>query len=446
MLGLAVDSRKRRLVIAFGIYLVVAATFFASTPRSRLVSHTPFNHFALLAEAWLGGRLDLAHAPPAYAQNNDFAAFHSKWFIAFPPFPAVLMLPVVWFAKTADNTRDGQFFLWLSGVAPAVLFLVLEKARAAGKSPRSELTNALLSLLFAFGSVYFFTSVQGTVWFAAHVVGAALVALYLLFALDAERPVLAGLMVGFGFLTRTPLLFAVPLFLFEALRVSLRRAGGEAQAPGLRALARRLELGRALRLLVLFAIPLALCIAAALVHNQLRFGKPLDFGYEYLTVAWQARMKKWGLFDYHFLARNLGVVLSGLPWYEPAAGGLGRFQINMHGLALWVTTPLYLWLVWPKRVTPLALALYLTAAAIAIPGLLYQNTGWMQFGYRFSNDYAPVLFVLLAVTERRFGKLFAVAALWSVAINAFGAFTFDRANGRRFYYEDASQKIFYQPD
>lgn len=464
MLRLAADSRRRRLVLALWIYVLVAATNFALAPRQRIVQHTQFNHFALLADAWLHGRLDLRSPPPPYAQNNDFAAFHSKWFVTFPPFPAVLLVPVVWMAKVPENVRDGQFFVWLSGLAPAVLFLVLEKLRRTGRGPRTERTNACLSLLFAFGTVYFFTALQGTVWFAAHIVGAAITALYLLFALDADRPVLAGLMLGLGFLTRTPILFAVPLFVFEALRLSLsarkdmagdglpvaseatgRRGSGGGESPG------KITVGagewrgakHAIWLCVLFAVPLAACIALACVHNQLRFGKPFDFGYEYLTVAWQGRMKKWGLFNYHFLARNLAVVLASLPWYDP---GRGHFSINMHGLALWVTTPLYFWLVWPKKVTPLGIALYVTGAAVAIPGLLYQNTGWMQFGYRFSNDYAPVLFTLLAVNENRFGKLFAAAAVWSVAINTFGALSFDTTWGRRFYYEDASQNVLFQPD
>ena len=71
--------------------------------------------------------------------------------------------------------------------------------------------------------MYFFTAEQGTVWFAAHVVAVALAAGYLLFALEAERPLLAGLMLGLGYLTRTPLLFAFPLFLLEAFRVCMRR-------------------------------------------------------------------------------------------------------------------------------------------------------------------------------------------------------------------------------
>jgi hypothetical protein len=155
-------------------------------------------------------------------------------------------------------------------------------------------------------------------------------------------------------------------------------------------------------------------------------------------------MKHWGLFNYHYLARNMGVSLTSLPYYEPGPQRAIPFVVNYHGLALWFTTPLYLYLAWPKRVDRVALSLYATAAAVAIPGLLYQNTGWQQFGYRFSNDYAIFLFALLAVTGHKLGKRFTTLAVWSVAVNTFGALTFDR--NREYYFDDASQKILYQPD
>src|SRR5437667_5906210 len=107
------DGRRRRLLIGTGIYVVVVAILFATIPRNRILEHTAYNHFALLAESWLHGRLDIGGAPPPYAQNNDFAAYGRKWFIAFPPFPAVLLLPVVWWGKTAESVRDAQFFLWM---------------------------------------------------------------------------------------------------------------------------------------------------------------------------------------------------------------------------------------------------------------------------------------------------------------------------------------------
>jgi hypothetical protein len=132
-------------------------------------------------------------------------------------------------------------------------------------------------------------------------------------------------------------------------------------------------------------------------------------------------------------------VLTSLPWIQP-------LRINAHGLALWVTTPVYLSLLWPKRTGPGYGAFLLTAACVGIPALFYQNTGWMQFGYRFSNDYAVFLFCAIALSGRRLGPLFWSFTLVAVAINAFGAVTFDRPKYARYYYNQPTQGTLYQPD
>src|SRR4051812_30862585 len=201
----SLTSRERRLLLAGAVYLLTSAVFFVFAAPEVVHAHTPWNHFALLADAWRHGHLDLGGPPPAYTGNNDFSHFAGKWYVVFPPFPALLLLPLVAIVKDPERVQDGQFFLWLAGVAPALLFLALEKLRRFGRSECSERANLGLCLLFAFGSVYFFCAEQGTVWYAAHIVGAALAAAYLLFALEAERPWLAGLALGLGFATRTPL-------------------------------------------------------------------------------------------------------------------------------------------------------------------------------------------------------------------------------------------------
>src|SRR5690606_17127840 len=58
---------------ALAIYLLSTLVYFLFAAPEVLVSHTKYNHFALLADAWLDGRLELAGAPPSYAQMNDFA-------------------------------------------------------------------------------------------------------------------------------------------------------------------------------------------------------------------------------------------------------------------------------------------------------------------------------------------------------------------------------------
>ena len=88
----------------------------------------------------------------------------------------------------------------------------------------------------------------------------------------------------------------------------------------------------------------------------------------------------------------------------------------------------------------------LTVAAVALPTLFYQNTGWVQFGWRFSNDYAVFLCALLAVSGHRFRLPFFSAAMVAVLVNSFGAATFNRSGYRAYYYMEGTQRVLYQPD
>jgi hypothetical protein len=233
----------------------------------------------------------------------------------------MLMVPFVWLSGSPENFRDGQLVVWFAGIGPAVLFLVLEKLRRTGRSERSEIDNIRLALLFAFGTVYFFSAVQGTVWFAGHVVGVGLLALFVLFALDAERPALAGLMLGFMFLTRVTTLLTGVFFALELARIAYGKA-----LPSEGSLLDRIELvlkdldrGKFIKVAVRFALPVLACFAFASWLNNSRFGNPAPwaFGHEYLQVGWKTRIDRWGLFSFHFLPRNLSVVLGSLPW-KPA--------------------------------------------------------------------------------------------------------------------------------
>jgi len=439
------DTAERRWLLAGVVLVVTSLVFLACADPARLARHTPYNHFALQAEAWLAGRLHLGGPPPPHAGGNDFAFHQGRWYVIFPPFPAFLLLPLVALAGDAERVPDGLAFLALAGVGPAALFLSLEQLRRTGRGAGTARTSLGLSLLFAFGTVYFFTAVQGTVWYAAHVVGVGLAALYLLWSLDAAHPWLAGLALGLGFLTRAPLLLAFPLFVAEALRVSgvaERHVAGAAPTTWRWG---REVLPRLLRRLGPFLVPVVAAVAVTFVHDAARFGDPLDPGYRHLVIAWRSRIEEWGLFHYHYLARNLAVILASLPWV-PAPGSGAPLQISGHGLALWVTSPFLLWLTCRGVRNDLGRALGLTALLVALPSLFYQNTGWVQFGYRFSNDYSVFLFALLAAGRAVTRRGFWAAGVLAVLINAFGALTFDRPAWARYYHVERTQTVIFQPD
>jgi hypothetical protein len=432
---------SRRSLWPLVIYLVCTLVYVAMLGK-RISGPTENNHFVHLADSFLAGQLSvIGNHPPG---NNDWALYEGTWYVSFPPFPALVILPAVAIWGTA--TRDALFWALIAGLAPSLLFVLLRGLSERGESTRSTRDNLILSALFAFGSVFFYASVQGSVWFAAQVLASVLLVLFLMASMNAAHPWLAGAALGALWMTRPTTLLIGLVFLVEALRTS-RREGAPEAAPEAHPIVRALAWLRGARLayvagqLARLAVPLSVAMGAQLWLNAARWGDPFDTGYSYLQIGWRTRIETWGLFNYHYLSKNLAVFLASLPWLSDPRSGL---KISEHGLALWFTTPNLLWLLWPARVDARMVGLYLAASAVAIFDLCYQNSGWVQFGYRFALDYLPLLIVLLALAARRFGPLFFAGLGFSVLVNTFGALTFDRAH--RYYDDDRSQNRVFQAD
>jgi len=454
-----VNERLKRVALPAAIFAVTALVY-ALVLGPRATAPSENNHFVHLAESWLNGQLaQLGDRPPGY---NDWACYDvelesvcrgdaftrvresQRWYVSFPPFPAAVILPaVVLFGR---DFSDPLFWALFAGLAPALLYVLLRKLREEGVSERGVRDDLFLVAVFAFGSVYFSTAVQGSVWFAAHVVASALLVLYFLFGIGARRPFWAGLILGLCFLTRPSTYPFALFFLLEAMRAS--RPEGAASASEDASIWRKLAVWvrgvrwlPVLRACAIFAAPILALGAVAMWMNDARFGDPFDFGHEYLVIRWRPRIEKWGLFNYHYLGKNLAVLLASVPWLSATEPFV---RISRHGLALWVTSPNLVPALWPKKVSALMVALFVSTALVAVLDLCYQNSGWVQFGYRFSLDYMPALILLLALSGRRFGWGALSVLVLAIAINTFGAITFDRA--QLFYDDDNSQERVFQPD
>ncbi len=397
--------RAHRLEIALLAGSFAALALF-SGPRFARQSHAP--HFIYQADAWLHGRLDLRMRPP---DDNDWARVGDRWYVSFPPGPALLMLPGV--ALHGLRFVDVSFTVAFAAANVLLLFLVLERLRRAGDNPRARGENAALALLFAFGTVAFSCSIRGEVWFTAEVLGVTATCLYLLAAHRAAHPLLAGAAYGFAAVTRTPLVFTVLFFASEVI-------AGEATFRD--AVARRATWrdGARWRTVGLFCLGAAPLLLFAAWTNWARFGSPLDFGHAHFwNNRVNADIRRYGLFSFHYLEKQLHAAFTRLPLLEG-----GRLRYDPDGMSLFVTTPLFALLLWPKAKGRLHLPLWITVAATALPGFLYQNTGWVQFGYRFSLDYTPYLFLLLALGARPMGRVFWALGLAGVAGNTWGALVF----------------------
>jgi hypothetical protein len=459
-------STRWSLLALYALFL--GAYMFAAGARLR--THSPYNHFVYLADGWLEGRLALKGEPP---NENDWAKvevltladgrvvrgkfgsngpedrfYFTKGgsetitadeirsrahvrYVSFPPFPAVAMLPFVavakWIFHNGLGFNDVIFTVLWAAANPVLLFLLLRDLVRRGHSKRTVGDNLLLTLMLGLGSVYYVSSVLGQVWFTALVVGVTMTIGYAWAAIDASRPWLAGVFLGLGFASRAPLGYTVVLFVWEAVRVS----GGWRHLRDTLAGEKRLPAGLFPRLWKC-ALPAAGILAALFAFNYARFDRFTVFGHEYLNITWKERAEHWGLFNYHFLSRNLTCALVLLP---KILATYPYVKYSQHGMSLFVTSPNLAWLFGRREKSPLEPGLWLAVVAAAVPTLLYYLSGYQQFGYRFSNDYFVYLVLLLALGGQRFGFLFKAALVVAIAVNIFGAVTFGRYP--EFAYEDA---------
>jgi uncharacterized membrane protein len=184
-----------------------------------------------------------------------------------------------------------------------------------------------------------------------------------------------------------------------------------------------------------FSAPCLVVGGLLLWFNYARFQNPVEFGHTYLAGGTLPRIRDHGLFDTHFLLKNLKAAFTITPSF---IGEAPYIKLSKHGMSLFLTTPALLWLFAPKRMPRLAWQSLLMIGILLVPLMLYQNTGWEQFGYRFSLDFLPYVLCLLALGNRRISRLFKALVVVGILINTFGAVTFQRPAFKTFYEKKAT--------
>lgn len=440
------------------VYLVAIAVL-AVLAGSRWNKPSRDNHFVHMAQGWLEGRVALDGRPPGYCDARDRAAGKCKghrfddwavlttltfddgstargfpcstkacererrgggpqrwwiagegwreiqartirdraetWYVSFPPGPAVVMLPVV--AAFGLETPDVLITLLLGALIPVVLVRLLDRERP--DAPRSD--HLWIAGAWLLASPALLLAANGRVWFTGQIVGALALVLYVDAGWRARRPALAGVWLGLAVACR-PInhLPAVVIFLWWWWRDG-RRVG-----PLLR-----------------FAIPLVLIGGALAYFNWVRFDDVFEFGHRYLQTRWQARIQELGLFDWSYVGRNLQCLLSLMPqWSQDLPG----FRVSIHGSALWLGSP---WL-FALRVRAFAgeglAVLWVAVLGSALPSIAYQNSGQVQFSYRFAVDWLPLVVIAMGLAGLVRRRLFAVLVVAGALFHATGAWYFAR--------------------
>lgn len=382
------------LLMALG-YLLLHDLF-----GGTLLVHSAWDSYTLQSLAWLRGEVSLG-------RNYDYlelAVYNGQYFVSFPPFPSVVMLPFA--AIFGEGTPNNLLAALLAMASCALVYKLALKARF------SPPDGALLSLLLIWGSNLMWMSTNGGVWFMAQSLNFFLLLLAISFAVRGKRA-LAYLLVAFAVGCRPFSAFAfLPLFAYFYMQDKEKGRGFL-----------RTALMQWKAWLPVFAVA-----AAYMWYNWVRFDNPLEFGHNYLPEFTEAEN---GQFNLTYMAENLFNI-----WIRPVVLKLNltlEYSV-FNGFMFYVANPFFLLFFAAafrnvKKRSASAVRVCLVAAMLFIMLALcvHKTFGGWQFGARYTVDMLPLALAYYLLSPRggegepRLRAWEKAAAYFGILFNVYGA-------------------------
>ena len=341
---------------------------------------TPYNYFTRLAAAFLHGKYYIPDSPSWLSELIPIAK--DKFAVVYPPGPAILLLP---FVAIFGSSFPQNIFAHLIGAA-----LVAVSTLTCYEITKSQIKTFWVTLLVAFGSIIWFESSVGSVWYLGQTTAVLFLALAILAQIKKQSGLVVGILFGIAFLSRIELIVALPFFFFEANKNRLH--------------------------ILLGLIPF---VSFYLFYNFIRFGNPLDTGYSLIPGVLSEPWYKHGILNFSYIPRGLEVMLASLPKYRNTFPYLIP---SWAGLAIWITTPAFVFAFFANLKEKGVLLSWAAISAILLTILMHGETGYAQFGYRFAIDFYPFLIFLIIkyLSKNKLMWLHWTLLSFSILVNLWG--------------------------
>jgi hypothetical protein len=325
----------------------------------------------LLAGQFLHGHISLA--PTQSLPLGDLAAYGGKFYLYFGPFSSIVLMPAVFLFGLSVS----QNILGLSALIVS-FFSVLS---LAAHLKFSRLHSFWLALFYVFSTVLLSSGLINITAYQVEAVGSMLVLLAVTFYITRKNPWLTGIALGLAVLTRVTLVLSLLFFLPEFIK-------------------KRLTLREAAAILV----PVLFCLALFGLYNRARFHSWTETGYKYNITLKSFPLSenlKYGYMSPAHIPANVYslFLMPPQPVTMDARGFVLKYpylKVSPWGLAIWYTSPLFLVLFVKRKKGLFTGSAVLAMAALGIPLILYYSIGFAQFGYRYTLDFLPFLFLILA--------------------------------------------------
>lgn len=389
-------------VFFLGVYLLV------SSRGTLRWDTTAKNYFSLQAYSLVRGHINLIALPQ---DLYDLSIYNHQAFLYWPPLPSFFALPFV--ILGGINVSDILYTAFYASFCPVILYLLLHQAKKVKYIPSiSENQILLLTLFFAFGTVFFYLSVVGTVWFTSQVISTIplLVSLLFLFKYIEDKTnisfIISVIFLCLAFWGRNTLILTGLLHLFILFTVYQNR----------------------IKLVLISLLIIITCISLFGLYNYIRFGSLLENGLKYHQVnpKWKNDLSNYGVLNPHYLPYNFFYLLINpvgitriSPYINPDPEGNSIFSTSP---LLLLFFGLFSFNIWKKENKPLIIYL-LISGIILFSLLVYFSTGWIQFGYRYALDAIPLLILSLSFFLEQFPASFNYILLASsIIINSLGVY------------------------
>lgn len=327
-------------------------------------------HFSLLAQSFIQNDLFLS---PDNLPNGDYVDFNGKQYLFFGPTPSILLVPFVF--VWGKNFPQITLSIISLVIVYAAVFLLCRKFKF------SKIDCFWLANFFVFGTVLYFVGLVNISAYVVQAVGTAFFMLALLEYFTKRRWLLIGLLIIAAGTTRITLFGAVIFFLLELVRYR-----------------RKINFTRSLVLLI---TPIIISLSLLGIYNFRRFHSFFDTGYtrNVSVLDKDYYNNQLGWFSPVHIPANLYALLLMPP--DPVKKEFPQFVLefpfvkaNGWGMAIWFTSPLFVYLLLLKK-EAFTLSAAISAGVLLIPSLLYFGIGVSQYGYRYSLDFLPLLFLIL---------------------------------------------------
>ena len=380
-----------------GIRNRLACLLFAAVVCFNLTVHDN-QQFSYLAQSFLHGKTYFLTSDPS---PHDTVFFKGKFYWPLGPFPALLILPLVWLLGLF-NLFAFQSYLQIFLVF-AIYYLFFNIARRIGYSADDA---GFLAFAFCFTSAFIGIAIYSGSWYFAQVVAVFLLTLSLFEYLGKNRLWVIGTLMALAFATR---LTAGLNILFFVMGIAVKDC----------------RLRKKLGAICALSFPLLLGMVALALYNHARFDNWLEQGYslQILEEA-AARARSYGAMSVVHVPGNLFYFLFAgpLPVTFDGVSQVLKFpylQANPWGMSIFITSPYFLYLFRLKYNDLISKQLLISITVVASCIFTYYGIGKNQFGYRYSLDFLPFLFFLLIRNYRneyqelspRFKKVILLAAL-----------------------------------